>query len=1553
MDADSGYLLQKKGEAWINWYSPTATYLFRCNTDVTSLLSGTSIKAVTAYVTDYITKQALKTHTIFEAVRTVLSRNSELLTDDIERQDKARKVLTKVVNALTSKSEIGGPMAAMYLLKHPDHYTNFKFRKFYVNTFIHRVEQYWHKNLDELETRTKPFEETVMLWEKNQEFFGVSAVEDYIHRPNELHDMSLYDWARLVTKSAIPKKLAEKLAKGDEYAVDTILSHKWSDNLKRVKFEVQWNAGDTTWETYTACSHLQAMDVYLARFDIKHWKDLPKTNDANSVKEIDFVDNDEPSYYDENSDIEELNNADELHDSEYDSDGGKFDSPNGRDAKWYFFKEDHPQSKTHRLKLTTEDHAFVPDFKGKPLPRRDQGNRTDYALSMLTLFKPWRTPSDLKDPDQLWDDALEAYAFTPRQNELMKFFQVRYECNDARDDYSAQLKAGKILPSDMPVGMGIDELKSLDDKMLYGNDMFTDMRDEDIEAMMTDYAQLSQAELTMLKKMEDAERLMVFSGALDDVDVEPVQITKEDGDGRGGMEWHQTLLDVRDGVLAQRKQQASGIEPDHNTNNAHTLPKNKQVNVVKIVDQSYLTNSFQSVDNTVEPLINAVVKKFNLNDEQERAFRIIANHSTTKKNEQLKMYLGGMAGTGKSRVINALRYWFSERDEEYRMICLAPTGAAAALINGSTYHSVLGINQYSLDRETVANMAEVHENLKNVDYIFIDEVSMLDCWSMYQISKKMSQAMKNDNEPFGGINMILAGDFAQLSPPGTKFSLYSESVDPTNQEGVKGFQQECCIGKALWHQFTTVVMLRQNMRQTSSSAEDLKFRKCLENLRYKACTTDDITLLKTRIAGPGTNRPKLTDARFRNVSIITRWNAYRDKINDLAVRRFAKDNKQALQTFYSSDKWKTANEPKQRGRKKTVVDPMRTENSIPSVIQNLIWNLSDTRCCNIPGKLRLCLGLPIMIKKNIATECGVTNGAEGIVVGWKSRPIDKDHMGLETVFVKLTSPAQPFRLEGLSENVVPIQYRTENVSLTMPNGTVQNIDRQQVPVVANFAMTDYCSQGRTRVYNVVDIQNSANYQSIYTALSRGVNYDGTVLIQGFDEQKVTGGVSGYLRQEFREIEVLNEITRLRFEGKLHHKIIGNIRGFLIHLYRKNVGATHVPKDVPAILKWSRNQPFQLENPVTEVEWEIITKSSKKLGESETNKYNKESRPKKQNKPMRAVIARGSQTLNTTNNISHPAIDAKVSTSNKRKRSAEDSKDCDIKSKKVAREVHPLVLNLNPTGFIWDGANWSCAYDTLFGILKNWYEKSSRSEGMFSVYANDYFSHLCQCLNRTHTNNISLEAARDEVRKDLHMFDPENFPTGAVDSALSDLCVQFFKERRVYGRWTNNCQGCGKQSNGHTVNSMLWYCSKSVYQQSTKRSGRYQTLTTANWIDAIRHIRVDQPCNNCEGTCIRQLNFNRMPATILVWVQGIRIKWDHYIMVDNTRYRLIGLMYHGSRHFTAKIVEKDGGIWFHDGARTGRQCVYMGNLDKASVKDLATAERGRKCIAGLYICADND
>ncbi|RPD67664.1 hypothetical protein L226DRAFT_474572, partial [Lentinus tigrinus ALCF2SS1-7] len=62
VDPESGALIMKKGEAWLNTFTPAVSYLLRCNHDVTSLMSGTAIKSVIAYVADYITKTPLKTH---------------------------------------------------------------------------------------------------------------------------------------------------------------------------------------------------------------------------------------------------------------------------------------------------------------------------------------------------------------------------------------------------------------------------------------------------------------------------------------------------------------------------------------------------------------------------------------------------------------------------------------------------------------------------------------------------------------------------------------------------------------------------------------------------------------------------------------------------------------------------------------------------------------------------------------------------------------------------------------------------------------------------------------------------------------------------------------------------------------------------------------------------------------------------------------------------------------------------------------------------------------------------------------------------------------------------------------------------------------------------------------------------------------------------------------------------------------------------------------------------------------------------------------------------
>ncbi|KDR86187.1 hypothetical protein GALMADRAFT_50022, partial [Galerina marginata CBS 339.88] len=74
IDQEDGHIDMKKTEQYINTYSPALTMLMRCNTDTTSLLSGTAVKAVISYVTDYVTKQALKTHQLFTTAYEVLQK---------------------------------------------------------------------------------------------------------------------------------------------------------------------------------------------------------------------------------------------------------------------------------------------------------------------------------------------------------------------------------------------------------------------------------------------------------------------------------------------------------------------------------------------------------------------------------------------------------------------------------------------------------------------------------------------------------------------------------------------------------------------------------------------------------------------------------------------------------------------------------------------------------------------------------------------------------------------------------------------------------------------------------------------------------------------------------------------------------------------------------------------------------------------------------------------------------------------------------------------------------------------------------------------------------------------------------------------------------------------------------------------------------------------------------------------------------------------------------------------------------------------------------------
>ncbi|KAF8231080.1 hypothetical protein L208DRAFT_1471534, partial [Tricholoma matsutake] len=211
-------------------------------------------------------------------------------------------------------------------------------------------------------------------------------------------------------------------------------------------------------------------------------------------------------------------------------------------------------------------------------------------------------------------------------------------------------------------------------------------------------------------------------------------------------EWKKVVTSKRQQILEDRLENYQWKSTGETSQSI--LHINKIFEGIKVVDKDYLVKKCINLDWKIA--MDSVVKDFHLNTDQGCAFRIIANHSCSSSFEQLKMHIGGMGGTGKSQVLKALIDFFKHKKESHQFVVVAPTGSAAALLSGSTYHYMFGINDFETGCRAVhLQLAEVKQILQGVDYIFMDEVSMLSCKDLYRINKRLAKVMNNTDQPFG------------------------------------------------------------------------------------------------------------------------------------------------------------------------------------------------------------------------------------------------------------------------------------------------------------------------------------------------------------------------------------------------------------------------------------------------------------------------------------------------------------------------------------------------------------------------------------------------------------------------------------------------------------------------------------------------------------------------------------------------------------------------------------------------------------------------------------
>jgi hypothetical protein len=97
-------------------------------------------------------------------------------------------------------------------------------------------------------------------------------------------------------------------------------------------------------------------------------------------------------------------------------------------------------------------------------------------------------------------------------------------------------------------------------------------------------------------------------------------------------------------------------------------------------------------------------------------------------------------------------------------------------------------------------------------YLYVYIYILKSCYT-YNISAQLAKAFNEPNKPFGGVNVVFSGDFSQLPPVGggESISLYNGSIGSQIYSGLSHYGHESAIGKALWHQVTTVVILGENM----------------------------------------------------------------------------------------------------------------------------------------------------------------------------------------------------------------------------------------------------------------------------------------------------------------------------------------------------------------------------------------------------------------------------------------------------------------------------------------------------------------------------------------------------------------------------------------------------------------------------------------------------------------------------------------------------------------------------------------------------------------------
>ena len=316
-------------------------------------------------------------------------------------------------------------------------------------------------------------------------------------------------------------------------------------------------------------------------------------------------------------------------------------------------------------------------------------------------------------------------------------------------------------------------------------------------------------------------------------------------------------------------------------------------------------------------------------------------------------------------------------------------------------------------------------------------------------------------EPFGGISVLVLGDFNQLRPVGDKYIFQFNN------------SYNALVDNPLWSLFE-LFELTEIMRQK----DDKAFAIALSNIAKGMMTLEDINLLKSRIVS-NENLEIMGDA-IR----VFRSNAEVDAYNTKVLASLNTEGATANAYDFC------------------VGDGLA---SIREKVLSNIKNLKTTETYGLPLKIDLKVGAKYMMTVNIDTEDGLVNGACGKLIMIDYGKLQKTN---ETVpcrlWIKFSEEKTGRKARANFHNVM----RNRNIDLSLTpiepvtrqintRSTNFKVERKQFPLVPSEAMTIYKSQGGTYEKVVVNLKKGMTRSELYVACSRATKASGLYLIGDF------------------------------------------------------------------------------------------------------------------------------------------------------------------------------------------------------------------------------------------------------------------------------------------------------------------------------------------------------------------------------------------------------------------------------------------------------------------------